>query len=285
MFNRYLRRAAWVLTGLLGASSVLTSLAAEQPLIVGIDKAVQPFALPESDSGLLVDIIRAAYRSQSQPVEFAFMPALRMPLAFKSGMLDVLTDAKPEDGIASVHSHWPVSSYSNAAITLKSRHLPISSIADLGSLRVITFQDASRVLGSEFALMAERNPDYAEMTHMPSNMLTLKRTDVIVSQADIFRFNLTSESFPELKVARDTFEYHDIFPSRNYYWLGFRTEKQRDTFERGVEAIYASGEIDKIFSHYEQLYGTSRDMFISLDCRFLKTHRPPACEAEQTTDQ
>jgi ABC-type amino acid transport substrate-binding protein len=143
---------------------------------------------------------------------------------------------------------------------------------------VVAFQGATRYLGAEFAAMAKQNRAYIELPHMPSRMLSLNRTDVIVSQPDIFRFNLAHESSAtQSHQVFESFEYHDILPAENQYWFGFRDEAVRDRFERGIAAIYANGEIDALFRQYQQRYGTSRGMFISLDCQFLTSNRPKTC--------
>ena len=266
------------------SSSASACLAGEKAVMVAVDHATQPFTLPDSDSGLQVEIIRAAFASQSTLVTFVYLPAKRTALAFKSGLVDVLTDDKPGNNVTNVNSHWPVMTFRNQAITSASKHLKLNSIADLGNLRVVAFQDASRYLGAEFAAMANNNSAYLELAHMPSRMLTLNRTDVIISQPDIFRFNLANESSPtQINQVFESFDYHDILPAVNQYWFGFRDEALRDRFERGVAAIYANGEIDALFRKYQQRYGTSREMFISLDCQFLKSNRPGTCATSAQT--
>ena len=265
-------------------TSASDCLAGEKTVMVSVDHATQPFTLPDSDSGLQVEIIRAAFASQSTQVTFVFLSSKRTALAFKSGLVDVLTDDKPGNNVTSVHSHWPVMTFRNQAITFAPKHLKLNSIADLRKLRVVAFQEARLYLGDEFAAMAKHNSGYLELPHMPSRMLSLDRADVIVSQPDIFRFNLTSESSPsQTHQVFESFEYHDILPAANQYWFGFRDEELRDRFERGIAAIYANGEIDALFLKYKQRYGTSRGMFISLDCQFLKSNRPETCAASEQT--
>jgi len=33
-----------------------------------------------------------------------------------------------------------------------------------------------------------------------------------------------------------------------FYWMRFRSEPQRDAFERGIAQLYATGEIDRILA-------------------------------------
>ena len=174
--------------------------------------------------------------------------------------------------------------FRNQAITSKNKHLKLNSIADLGKLRVVAFQEASLYLDAEFAAMANHNRAYLELLHMPSRMLSLNRADVIISQPDIFCFNLANESSPtQISLVFESFEYHDILPAVNQYWFGFLDEAMRDRFERGIAAIYATGEIDALFLQYQQRYCTSREMFISLDCQYLKSNRLETCDTSAQT--
>ncbi|MES2257733.1 MAG: ABC transporter substrate-binding protein [Pseudomonadota bacterium] len=255
--------------------------AADHPVRVQLNQAVQPFALPASGSGLQADIIRAAFATQSVPTEFVFLPGARSWLEYKAGRIDAVTNAKPGSELDIVLTHWPVALFQNQAITLKRKNIEFKSIGELGKYRVIAFQNASKFLGPEYAIMARLNPNYVEQATMPSFLLRNEATDVIVSQADIFRFNLIENAARlGFKPDFEQFEYHPIFEKGNDYWYGFRTEAMRDQFERGIAAIYKSGEIDKIFAHYQKQFGTSRELFIHLDCRFLKKNRPPACAQE-----
>jgi len=78
--------------------AVSTCLAGERTVMVAVDHATQPFTLPDSGSSLQVEIIRAAFASQSTPVTFS----KRTALAFKSGLVDVLTDDKPGNKVTNV---------------------------------------------------------------------------------------------------------------------------------------------------------------------------------------
>jgi len=258
----------------IAACPIRVCLAAENPVRVHLDQAVQPFALPESKSGLQAEVIRAAFATQSIPTEFVFLPGARSWLEYQANRVDVITNAKPDSNLNIVLTHWPVLTFQNKAITLKSKKIKLDSINDLGKWRVIAFQNASKFLGPDYAEMVKHNRNYHEQSTMPSFMLQYDSADVIVSQADIFRFNLI-ENAKRLQFTPtfDQFEYHDIFGSGNDYWLGFRSEILRDQFERGIELIYLSGEFDKILDQYHQQFGTSRDMFIHLDCRFASLNK------------
>lgn len=262
---------------------LLPACAAEQPVRIGVGQALQPFTLPESNSGLLVEIVRAAFAVSGVKTQFLFLPNARIPLEFNAKRIDISTMSKHDPTAKVSFTHWPVLSFTNMAMSLKTRQLSINSIQDLAKYRVVAFQDARLFLGPEFAAMAGRNKGYYELSRVPSRMLLLGHTDVMVSQADIFRFNLTSEAKAGSAPVFGEIEFHPVFPGANHYWFAFHSPVLRDQFEAGIAALYASGEIDAIFARFEKRYGTSRELFVSLDCQFLKIKKPAACAREQSS--
>jgi polar amino acid transport system substrate-binding protein len=259
------------------AAAVLRPCLADVPLRIEINQAIQPFSLPQSNSGLLVEILRAAYASQGVPTTFVFLPAVRSWGAYSANEVDIVTDEKLQENPNAVFSQWPVLSFHTQVITLKQKNLKIESIKDLAPLRVVTFQNAQQVLGPDFAAMAAHNKEYRELPFISSRMLRADHADAIVSQPDIFRYNLLYEDKAAPQGGVDEYEYHDIFEKRDQVPFGFRSKTLRDQFERGLAAIYKDGEIDRIFASYQARFATSRDAFITLDCIFLTQKKPEQC--------
>jgi ABC-type amino acid transport substrate-binding protein len=266
---------------LLTLSLKVFSKAAEPTVKVVISQGIEPFAIESTQSGLTVDVIRAAFASQSIKTKFIFLPNSRKYLEYKAKNGDVFIDIKKGEIRGEILTRWPVSTYGNQAITLKKKKLKINSISDLSSYRVIAWQNASKVLGPIYVEMTKKNKSYQEFAHMPSPMLFLDRTDVIISQPDIFRYNLVIDSGNDLKTHPNwqDIEYHDVLGKPNIYWYAFRSETLRNQFEKGIEAIYANQKIDEIFVSYYKKYNTTREMFIELDCRFLKKDRSKKCQS------
>jgi polar amino acid transport system substrate-binding protein len=77
----------------------------------------------------------------------------------------------------------------------------------------------------------------------------------------------------------DRVAYADVLAQRMRYWYAFSDPSVRDAFEKGLASIYQSGEIDRIIGSYHDRYGTSRDLYIELDCRFAKLSPRPKCPA------
>lgn len=228
-------------------------------------------------SGLLVDVLRAAFATQHIATDFIYLPTARIDQQLRQGKVDVITLAKPEYQQAGYLSHWPVTHFHNMAITVRSRIPVLTHINELKKYRVTGFGSARKVMGRDYDAVVGKHPAYRESVTMPSAGLLLHRMDVLISQRDIFLYYL-SQQMPQTPSREGELAFHDILGPGNFYWLAFRSEAQRDAFERGIAAIYLSGEIDQIIERYQHEYGTTRDFFLPLDCQFRPSGAPKACK-------
>jgi ABC-type amino acid transport substrate-binding protein len=267
----------WGTAVVLTAAAVATASPPPAPVKIGLQSVIAPFVLSDHSSGLLVDVLRAAFAAQHVPVEFRYLPNARFEDQFRQGLLDVTTSSSPQHSQEGYLGHWPVTHFQNMAITLRSKIPAMSSLDDLKKYRVTAFRSARKVLGPAYVAATEDHPNYREAVTMPSGALFLERTDVIISQPDIFLYYL-KQQLPQLQNAGTELAYHDILGPGRFYWMRFRTEQQRDAFEHGVAQLYASGEIDRILTRYQRDYGVTRDFFIALDCRFRPQLTPQKCK-------
>lgn len=244
---------------------------------IGLQSVIAPFVLSDNSSGLLVDVLRAAFETQHMPVEFRYLPNARFEEQFRLGLLDVTTGSAPNQAQEGYLGHWPVSYFQNVAITLRSKIPTLSKLEDLKKYRVTAFRNAHKVLGPEYVAATSSNPAYREAVTMPSGALFLDRTDVIISQPDIFLYYLRQQ-LPQRQNADAELAYHDVLGPGRFYWMRFRTTGQRDAFERGIAQLYAGGEFDRILARYQRDYGITRDFFIALDCRFRPQLAPQKCK-------
>lgn len=240
----------------------------------GLQDDIAPFVMPDRQSGLLVDVLREAMATQGITAEFFYLPMKRTDDALRSGLVDVATSGKPSMTPIGVISRWPVTSFHNMAITRRADLPRLDSVADLSRYRVTAFNGASRMLGGSYREAVQGNPRYSEPMTLPSPLLVLRQVDVVISQRDIFNYYLRRQSY--LRDGDFDLVYHDILGKPNEYWFIFRTAEQRDSFERGVAALYKSGEIDRIFDRYNKSYGTSREFFRPIDCQFAAV-KPKPC--------
>ena len=258
-------------------AAVASTSPADATVNVGLQSVIAPFVLSEHSSGLLVDVIRAAFASQQIPVEFRYLPNARFDDLLHAGVLDATTAATSQPTQEGYLSHWPISYFHNMAITLRSRIPVLADVKDLKKYRVTAFHHARKLLGPDYAAATADHPNYREAITMPSGALLLERTDVIISQPDVFQYYL-HQQLPEKRIAESELAYHDVLGPGKFYWMRFRTEAQRDAFERGIAQLYATGEIDRILERYQHDYGVTRGFFTSLDCQFRPATMPQQCK-------
>ncbi|NRR34119.1 transporter substrate-binding domain-containing protein [Oxalobacteraceae bacterium] len=251
--------------------------AAPTAVKIGLQSMVAPFVLSEHGSGLLVDVLRAAFASQQIGTEFIYLPNVGFEEQFRQGVYDISTASSPQQAHEGYLSRWPVSYFHNMAITLRGRIPTLSSVDDLKKYRVTAFRNARKQLGPAYAAATDHHPNYREAVTMPSGALFLDRTDVIISQPDVFVYYLRQQ-LPQKRDPETELAFHDVLGPGKLYWMRFRTEAQRNAFERGVAQLYATGEIDRILARYQRDYGVTRDFFIALDCQFRPELAPQKCK-------
>ncbi|MBA5608791.1 transporter substrate-binding domain-containing protein [Duganella sp. FT3S] len=244
---------------------------------IGLQSAIAPFVLPDHASGLFVDVLRAAFASQQVTVEFIYLPNAGLDEQFRQGVFDVNTATAAQHGQDGYMSRWPVSYFHNMAITMRGKIPMLASVDELKKYRVTAFRNAREVLGPEYAAATSNHSQYREAVTMPSGALFLDRTDVIISQPDVFRYYLRQQ-LPQKHNPDAELAFHDVLGHGRFYWLRFRTEAQRNAFERGIAQLYATGEIDRILERYQRDYGVTRDFFITLDCQFRPQLAPQKCK-------
>lgn len=252
--------------------------AAPATLKVGLQNVIAPFVMPGQQTGLLVDVLRAAFATQHIATDFSYLPNVRFEQQLREGKFDVSTLAKPDYKQKGFLSHWPVTNFHNMAITVRSRIPVLTHLDELKQYRVTAFGNARKVLGREYDAAMANNSEYREPVTMPSASLLLNRTDVIISQRDIFLYYL-SQQMPQARSRESELAFHDILGPGNVYWMLFRSEQQRDAFERGIAQIYANGEMDQIIDRYRREFGTTRDFFLPLDCQFKAAQAPKGCKS------
>ncbi len=225
-----------------------------EPVRLSVGLTVEPYIFnPQGASvdrsGFEVDIVREALALEGHDVEFVHEPLGRTKISFKQGHVDGVMDVKeyyPEiEGSFLSDEHV---TYYNYAVSLKSRNLEISEIADLMHKRVVAFQQARIAFGEEFAAMAEDNPGYLEVANQESQiaMLFLGRADVLVLDRRIFMYH--RNRLTEVPVDQPV-STHELFEPSNFR-IAFDEREIRDAFNRGLRKIRESGRYEEIVGSY-----------------------------------
>lgn len=223
--------------------------AAEIDMAVG--RSLPPYVIVEEWRGLEYDIVKEALAQEGHTLKPRFMALARVQKELESGLTDAAMTMHPDLGIRGVHLSDSHVTYRNYAITLARRDLRIDRVEDLAGKSVVAFQNAQVYLGPAFKAAIEANPRYREEAKQAVQpmLLFLDRIDVVVADRNIFGW--FSED-ADVKTKTDTTQpvrFHPIFPP-NHYHVAFRDPALRDSFNRGLKALKASGAYDRIVARY-----------------------------------
>jgi len=221
-------------------------------LIVAFGDTLAPWAIPHQDQGILPDILRKTLGKDHRLV-FKYLPYARRIPAWRSGLLDIVSDISPElierEKLTGSYS-GTVYAYDNVAVSLASKRLSLLHIDDLYNLSVVAWQGAKKTMGPEFALMAKKNPFYSEHPNqeLQVKMLFARRIDVIKLDRQIFEYYRTKinqegriKAFQPVRIA-------SIFRQTRSGFL-FKSKARRDLFRQRFDRL-PDGDIAAIYTNY-----------------------------------
>lgn len=210
-----------------------------------------PYILPETHSGIEIDIIKEALAYRGHKLIPEFLPMARLTITYKNKnvdalMMDVGEPVAEKDGH---YSDIPVV-YQNTFITLKKRKIIISKPSDLKGLLINGFVGAEKRFPEWLSLPSKTN-NYFEKSDqsLQVQQLLLGRIDVALSEPNIFKYY-----YLQTKTNNDfssEIEIHQVIKENplNYRPV-FRSKKIRDDFNIGLKALKKSGRIQEIYGRY-----------------------------------
>ncbi len=242
---------------LMGLINILVLDIWADDITIGVGHTRVPYIIKETNSGLEIDIIKAAFNQQGCFVKFRYLTNKRVGFFLKQRKVDGILmnkayDFKKHLGIDAFCSDVHIT-YHNYAISLSKNRFSIISVDDLKDKSVIGFQDAHKYLGPEFAYMAEKNSNYIEKPEQMTQVyrLFLERAQVVVSDKMIFMY------YRKKALNEDNFDvtspvtFHNIFSAGPIHGI-FLDKQIRDVLNRGLKKIRETGQYDKILKRYEQ---------------------------------
>ncbi len=237
----------WVLAAVFQAPALRAD-----SLVMSGGLSVPPYVIPDRESGLLVDLIRAALKVSGHGLAgnrpTTNQRAVEQLLAGHVDLAIHVPLGHPE-----LFYSQPVLYYRNVAITLRASGIRLRTLADLENHRVVGFQNARRLLGDEFELLTDRLADYNEVAHQRTQVVQLYRgdVDVVVSELAVFRWYRE-----DVRGRLDTdpgIEVHALFePSPRR--VAFRKLRHRDDFDVGLRALRRSGRAHEIYQEYARWF-------------------------------
>ena len=199
-------------------------------------------------SGLEYEIIAAAFTLKGYHVKATVMPLARLADAFRASLLEAAAPLLPSTVGQGILSQSYLS-YHNVVFALKETHLNVREVSDLTGLSLAAFQTARKVLGPEFAQVAQTSPDYVEEAQqiLQVRMLFTRRVNAIVGDSRILNYYIHDPA-AGVDTSPPVQEF-SVFPLTNY-GVGFHDPAVAADFNAGLAAIRANGTYQRILDRY-----------------------------------
>jgi polar amino acid transport system substrate-binding protein len=255
--------------------------APSQALNILVSSTIQPYIITKN-SGLHIDIINATLAEMDHEASYIFASNKRIEHFQHAKDIDIITHTKKIESSQWFYTNHPIESFFNMAIIKNDRGIALTSIQDLAKIRVAAWQNAHLHLGDDYYAMTKKNKGYKEFSsHMPSFMLARNRVDAVISEPNIFMYNLV-KGLHNPGIIQTEYKLIPLFKEPNLYWWGFSSAKLRDEFESALKVIYEKGIVDDIVNRYQKKYRVVREPLWSLDCHYggIQTACPDELERQ-----
>lgn len=229
-------------------SSFACASPTKQKLVVGFGETLPPYVMSHTNSGLTLDIIKAA----GYEIEPRYYPYTRRAKGYIDGKLDILADINlsTENGnLLSGYISNEAYVYENVEITLKSKQFNFTKIADLTHYSLISWPSAAIHLGEEYAKMAKANTQYYEVHDQSLQVKMLFSNKVDVIQMDKQSFDYYRSTLKGIDTTQSVDRFALFGKSPNGYL--FKSKRLRDDFNIQLQKLKNSGQYHKIFEKYK----------------------------------
>ncbi|WDE10143.1 substrate-binding periplasmic protein [Thalassomonas haliotis] len=215
-------------------------------LITGLSKP--PFIIQEQNSGLQLDIIKAAFLTQRISPQFIHMPLGRNISGFQRWNVDGIITVPANFKAEGAYISKPYITYQNVAVSLASLGLSLNVIEDLTGKNIVAFQNAKKYLGDRYGDAIAYSLNYREVALQLEQieLLYTGKTEVIILDINIFKYFLHNHRSGKYLQPVDV---HYIFKER-FYSAGFKSQQIRDKFDSGIDKIKENGTYQLILDNY-----------------------------------
>lgn len=230
------------------------SFAAPKELTLAVGLAIPPYNIPETKSGMELDIVREALKDKGYTIRPKYVPFARVKRALKYKEVDGALTINPDSGIEAFYSDGHIVC-ENVVISLKENSFNIKDVNGLKGKSILAFQDATLYLGKDFASMAKQNHEYREIPkqQLQINLLYSNRVDTVVLDKNIFYYHRQHNHVVDTSKPIDMWH---IFPPTPFS-VAFVDEKVRDDFNEGLKELRNSGRYDEIVKKYITVQGVN----------------------------
>ncbi len=228
------------------------SIYAENKIVLYEGDSLPPYAIPETDSGASVEIIREAFKTQDYLVKFIYVPITKLAE-------DLDKDPQIDGASRNIFKKADPNKFSNNYIkfhdcvnTLEENN-SIKNMDDLSKSSIIAFQGAKLYLGKKYNDAVSLNRSYREINNplTQTSQLLLGRINAIVSDIYILNYKIKEfiKMFPDIKIKSDKIKC-SIYLNNKPYRAYFKNKKYKDLFDLGLTKIIKNGKYSLILKKY-----------------------------------
>lgn len=224
-------------------------LARAKTLRLAVASTRQPYILPESESGVELDILKAVAQRMGYELKLTLVPAIDLPSVVTNKNIDGINSIYQIKSVPLYYSE-PDIAYQNRIISLAKKKIDIKKIEDLSKYSVAAFANAKFSFGEDFKKVAERNKYYTEYKDqsIQPKLLYSGRVDVVISDINIFRYHCR-----HLKNVQDIpLNYANVLRP-TYYSVAFKDPGLRDEFNRALNLLKKDGTYQKILDEHKEI--------------------------------
>lgn len=252
--------------------SCFSANALDKPISVsfGMDRA--PYLFPSgSEQGLEIDIVTQVFKSEGYQVKAVQLPNRLL----KSALIDI-PNLQGSAGVqietnSGLYFSDVYINYENYVITRREDGLSISQLSDLVGKKIAIWSDGYNQLGSEFYSLfnpkarAKHTPYFYEVNDQTNQMNLFFNREVDAVVVDKLVFDWYKNLIAVNSYVDDDFVFHDILPQVTGYNIAFRDRELRDTFNRGLDKMLASGKYQQLIDYYLNSKGITIERQLARD--------------------
>ncbi|MCK8123588.1 transporter substrate-binding domain-containing protein [Pseudoalteromonas sp. 2CM39R] len=227
----------------------------QKPIIVAASASLPPYVFQDTNSGIQLEILKAAFKSQGiSNISIHYMSNKRAEQQLMQGKVDIALNFPPVL-TSHVYKSDELLRYQNVAVSLADKDLKINSIYDLAGKSVLAFQNATNFIEAPFKSVTNILRSYEEVVNQEAQVDHLMKgwVDVIILERRVFLYYL--EKYKQSAEVKP-FIVHAIFkeaPRPAFFY----SKTLKNTFNLGLGEIIESGQYQAIIrldgTEYAQL--------------------------------
>lgn len=215
---------------------------------VAVGWSKPPYVNSADNSGFELDLARHVFAKMGYTFKPIYVPYGRSLSMLKNQKVQAVLTVSDTADVSGISLSDVYIEYQNVAVTLQARDIKLHQPKDLQQYVISAYQTASKNLGQEFALAAQKAPLYVELPDQQKQVAMLLNGNVSVAIMDVNIFaHLQALIEPSNQLTPVT--VHHLF-APNHYRVGFLNEELRNRFNQALLEVQESAALKELVHKY-----------------------------------